>query len=126
ITVTTATAAIRPLRFQKGSRGPTKAGASNANANCGGLAIVVATTIKANTANSAALAGRSLVSARDAIATTRIERLISNASCEAELNCDRVIGSSSVAKVSAFPRLQIDSARKPTTQAANPLSTRAA
>src|SRR5260370_18252017 len=103
MTVTTATAAIRTLRLQKGSRGPTKAGASNANANCGGLAIVVATSIKANTANSAALAGRSLVSARDAIATTRIESLMSNASCEAAANCDSGIGGSSVAKGNALP-----------------------
>src|SRR5882757_5352420 len=105
--IPTTTAAIRPLRLKAGSRRDRKAGVRNASANCGGLASVVATTMKANTANSPVLAGRSLVRAREAIATARIDRLISNASCEAELNCERVIGRSSVAKVSALPRLQI-------------------
>src|SRR5437899_1568915 len=76
MTVTTATAASSPLLLQAGSRRRTKAGASNASANCGGLASVVAMAMKANTANSAMLAGRSSVRAREAIETARIERLI--------------------------------------------------
>src|SRR5271166_7021486 len=67
--VPTATAAMRALLLHAGSRRPTKAGARNASANCGGLANVVATTMKANMANCAVLAGRPSVRAREAIAT---------------------------------------------------------
>jgi hypothetical protein len=76
-------------------------------------------------ANSLVLAGRCSVRTREPIATARMERLMISASCDSEPNCDKVIGNSSVVKVKANPRRQIDSARNPIAQAASPFMTRA-
>ena len=107
------------------SRQVRKAGARSASVICEGRARVVAATTSAKSANSPAAAGRCSVRTREAIATTRSERVMSSASCEAEPSWDRVIGSSSVANIRARPRRQIESARHPTTHDASPLSRRA-